>query len=107
MERANTRSFEAVREAEQPAHEETVEGDHAESGYRVKRVSSLQHLTTADVKHLKSGKQYLSKMQLVVEEATRLGVAAGVNTKPENTREVLTLYEATKAPIVTGRTEKN
>eukprot|EP00957_Ditylum_brightwellii_P192102 14623650-Ditylum_brightwellii.AAC.1 len=32
IERANTRSFEAVRETEQPTHKETVEGDHAESG---------------------------------------------------------------------------
>eukprot|EP00957_Ditylum_brightwellii_P017999 1356329-Ditylum_brightwellii.AAC.1 len=87
MERANTRSVEAVREAEQPMHEDTVEGDHAESGYRVKRVLSLQHPTIADVKYLKSGKQYLSKMQLVVEDITRLGMAAGVNTKPKNIQE--------------------
>eukprot|EP00957_Ditylum_brightwellii_P033290 2522309-Ditylum_brightwellii.AAC.1 len=43
------------------------------------------NLTTADVKHLKSGKQYLSKMRLVVDKITRLGVAAGVTTKPKNT----------------------
>eukprot|EP00957_Ditylum_brightwellii_P140645 10714174-Ditylum_brightwellii.AAC.1 len=119
MERANTRSLEAVRETVQTGNEETIEGDHAELGCkhffnsgafhhvlqdwifhvcsllvmlqhwflmaRVKRVSLLQHLTTADVKHLKSGKQYLSMMRLVVDEITRLGVAAGVNTKPKNT----------------------
>eukprot|EP00957_Ditylum_brightwellii_P003575 270821-Ditylum_brightwellii.AAC.1 len=92
MERANTRSVEAVIEAEQPTHEETVEGtmlsqDHWFLTYRVKRVSLLQHLTIADMKHLKNGKQYLSKMRLVVEDITRLGVAAGVNTKPKNTRK--------------------
>eukprot|EP00957_Ditylum_brightwellii_P124629 9498270-Ditylum_brightwellii.AAC.1 len=68
---------------------------------RVKRVSLLQHLTIADVKHLKSGKQNLHKMRLVVEDITRLGVAAGVNTKPKTIQEVVTLYEATKGSIIT------
>eukprot|EP00957_Ditylum_brightwellii_P053089 4025577-Ditylum_brightwellii.AAC.1 len=35
MERANTRSFEAVRETEQPTHEEINEGDHAELGCKL------------------------------------------------------------------------
>eukprot|EP00957_Ditylum_brightwellii_P025831 1954331-Ditylum_brightwellii.AAC.1 len=140
MERANKRSLEAVRETVQPRNEETIGGDHAESGCeffysgafhcvsqdwilpvcillvmlqhwfltnKVKRALLLQHLTIADVKHLKSRKQNLHKMRLVVEDITRLGVVAGVNTNPKTIQEVMTLYEVTKGFIITDRTEKN
>eukprot|EP00957_Ditylum_brightwellii_P211811 15366627-Ditylum_brightwellii.AAC.2 len=50
MERANTRSLEAVRENVDPEHKETVEGtilsqDHWFCMNRIAKVSSLQHLT--------------------------------------------------------------
>eukprot|EP00957_Ditylum_brightwellii_P207510 15353291-Ditylum_brightwellii.AAC.2 len=80
MERAHMLSLEAVRESvEQPINEETVEGDHAE----VKKVSSLQHLTITDVKQLPSRRQTLYKIRFVVDKIARLGMAAGVNTKPK------------------------
>eukprot|EP00957_Ditylum_brightwellii_P143609 10941055-Ditylum_brightwellii.AAC.1 len=73
----------------------------------VKTVSLLQHLTATDVKHIKSGRQYFSKMRLVVDKIKRLGVVAGVNTKPKTSAQVLALYEATKDSIVTETTAKN
>eukprot|EP00957_Ditylum_brightwellii_P151458 11534102-Ditylum_brightwellii.AAC.1 len=81
MERANTRSLEAVTETVQAGNEETIEGDYAEA----QKVSLLQYLSVADVKHIKHERQNLAKMRLVVDKITRLGVAAGVNTKPKDT----------------------
>eukprot|EP00957_Ditylum_brightwellii_P136701 10424686-Ditylum_brightwellii.AAC.1 len=67
MERANTRNLEV----------------HWFLTDRVAKVSSLQHLTVGDVNRIKSDRQSLSKMRLVINKIKRLGVAAGVNTNPK------------------------